>query len=130
MENYSDSSDMVSLPWICTRLTAYNSGNEQWKVPMLTAEVVFRYPIVGRVIFQQPRHDPSSDTTVIVEYMIHADGTSQNNTEKHRWMIHEFPPGRDFYNWSGRCLSAGKTYNPFKVWFTLIHLLLNNKLVL
>lgn len=32
-----------------------------------------------------------------------------------RWMIHDNPPGKDFYNWTSRCLSAGSPYNPYKV---------------
>lgn len=32
-----------------------------------------------------------------------------------RWMVHENPPGKDYYNWTGRCLSAGTPYNPHKV---------------
>lgn len=32
-----------------------------------------------------------------------------------RWMVHDNPPGKDFYNWTGRCLSAGSPYNPHKV---------------
>lgn len=30
-------------------------------------------------------------------------------------MIHDNPPGKDFYNWTARCLSAGRPYNPYKI---------------
>lgn len=30
-------------------------------------------------------------------------------------MIHDNPPGKDYYNWTGRCLSTGEPYNPYKV---------------
>lgn len=30
-------------------------------------------------------------------------------------MIHDNPPGRDYYNWTARCLSAGNPYNPHKI---------------
>ncbi|RVE49906.1 hypothetical protein evm_005499 [Chilo suppressalis] len=43
---------------------------------------------------------------------IHADGANVNNTFEHRWAIHERAPGKDFYNWTGRCLSAGGVYEP------------------
>lgn len=33
-------------------------------------------------------------------------------------MVHDNPPGKDYYNWTGRCLSAGAPYNPHKVMIT------------
>jgi len=51
---------------------------------MHTAEVVFRYPIVGRILFRQPRNDPEMDTTIIIEHLVHADGNAINNTADHR----------------------------------------------
>ncbi|GLH08747.1 Uncharacterized protein GBIM_13929 [Gryllus bimaculatus] len=103
------------VPWFCGDLIQYLSSNKNWKMPMFTASVVFRYPTVGRIIFRQPRDQPWTDTTIIIESLVHGDGTNLNNTEDHRWLIHEFPPGKDFYNWTGRCLSAGTPYNPYKV---------------
>lgn len=43
---------------------------------------------------------------------VHADGSNVNNTFEHRWAVHEQPPGKDYYNWTGRCLSAGKMFDP------------------
>lgn len=82
---------------------------------MSTAGVVFRYPTVGRIIFRQARDQPWTDTTVIIETLVHGDGTSLNNTADHRWAVHVEPRGKDYYNWTGRCLSAGEIYNPYKV---------------
>jgi len=50
---------------------------------MYTAEVVFRYPIVGRILFRQPKDDPEMDTTIIIEHLVYADGNA-NNTADHR----------------------------------------------
>lgn len=36
-------------------------------------------------------------------------------------MIHDLPPGKDYYNWTGRCLSAGAPYNPYKIEWDLDH---------
>lgn len=44
---------------------------------------------------------------------VHADGSNVNNTHEHRWAVHENPPGKDFYNWTARCLSAGRVYEPY-----------------
>lgn len=55
------------------------------------------------------------DTTVMLEYLVHADGAQLNNSADHRWAIHDTPPGKDFYDWQNRCISAGNVYNPFKV---------------
>ncbi|KAK6633156.1 hypothetical protein RUM43_012900 [Polyplax serrata] len=105
-----------NIPWVCGTLLRYKSSSfNSQAVQMSTASVVFRYPIVSSIIFRQPRDQPWMDTTVLIEYMIHADGTTMNNTFEHRWSINENPPGKDFYNWTGRCLSAGGIYNPFKI---------------
>jgi Copper/zinc superoxide dismutase (SODC) len=86
-----------------------------YQVQMQTYQVLFRYPIVGKILFRQPKEQPWQDTTVIVEYLIHADGSSINNTADHRWSIHVHPPDKDFYSWQNRCISAGEIYNPYKV---------------
>ncbi|XP_025833804.1 uncharacterized protein LOC108743229 [Agrilus planipennis] len=113
---YYTSSDIQAEPWICGSIALYEQ-NMKYQKQIFTAEVTFRYPIVGRILFRQPRDEPWTDTTVMVEYLIHADGSSFNNSADHRWAIHENPHGKDFYNWSGRCLSAGAIYNPYKVDF-------------
>ncbi|KAJ9574059.1 hypothetical protein L9F63_008585 [Diploptera punctata] len=101
-------------PWICGALARYTSVTNGWKVGITTAGVVFRYPTVGRIIFRQPRDQPWADTTVMVEMLVHSDGTSLNNTADHRWAIHVSPEGKDYYNWTGRCLSTGDVFNPYK----------------
>lgn len=100
--------------WTCGTVTLYQE-NRRYQMPMITAEVLFRYPLVGRILFRQPRDDPKLDTTIIVEYLIHADGSTLNSSESHRWAIHHDAPGKDFYNWTGRCLSTHQVYNPYKV---------------
>lgn len=102
----------------CATLGLYQP-NKRYQTPMFTAQVLFRYPIVGRILFRQPKDDPLADTTIITEYLIHADGSTMNTSEAHRWAIHHEPPGKDFYNWTGRCLSAAHVYNPFKVTFNM-----------
>lgn len=52
---------------------------------------------------------------MLFEYLIQADGSSQNSSYDHRWAIHSNPPGKDFYDWQQRCVSAGAVFNPFKV---------------
>ncbi|XP_045506507.1 uncharacterized protein LOC123702765 isoform X2 [Colias croceus] len=99
---------------LCATIHSYEYGTD-YQTQMSSAQVVFRYPIVSRVIFRQPLEMPWEDTTVIVESMIHADGANVNNTHEHRWAIHEHPPGKDYYNWTARCLSAGKMYDPHGV---------------
>ncbi|KOB69158.1 Superoxide dismutase (Cu-Zn), partial [Operophtera brumata] len=93
-----------------TQRAASRTGSRE--IPMSSALVIFRYPVVGRVIFRQPQDRPWEDTTVIIESMVHADGSNLNNTHEHRWAIHENPPGGDYYNWTGRCLSAGGVFEP------------------
>ncbi|CAH2230559.1 jg8887 [Pararge aegeria aegeria] len=92
---------------ICATILSYEYGTE-YQTQMSTAQVTFRYPLVGRAILRQPLERPWEDTTIIIESMVHADGASINNTFEHRWAIHENPPGKDYYNWTARCLSAGK----------------------
>ncbi|XP_011873780.1 PREDICTED: uncharacterized protein LOC105565305 [Vollenhovia emeryi] len=111
---YNETDKTGMTPWVCGAFTPYTPHTD-WQMPMYTAEVVFRYPIVGRILFRQPRDDPEMDTTIIIEHLVHADGNAINNTADHRWMIHDNPPGKDFYNWTSRCVSAGSPYNPYKV---------------
>ncbi|XP_072936452.1 uncharacterized protein Rsod isoform X1 [Epargyreus clarus] len=96
---------------LCGTILQYEPGTE-YQTPMMSAEVILRYPLVGRVIFRQPLDRPWEDTTIIIESMVHADGASVNNTFEHRWSLNEHPPGRDFYNWTARCLSAGRLLEP------------------
>ncbi|KAJ4431919.1 hypothetical protein ANN_20526 [Periplaneta americana] len=116
--NSADTAVSVNVsdtPWICSTLSRYTAVERGWKIPIFTASIVFRYPTVGRIIFRQARDQPWTDTTVIVETLVHGDGTSLNNTADHRWAVHVEPRGTDYYNWTGRCLSAGPIYNPYKV---------------
>ncbi|KAF5278486.1 hypothetical protein FQA39_LY05975 [Lamprigera yunnana] len=103
-------------PWICGAIVLYEP-NFKYQKQIFTAEVLIRYPIVSRILFRQARDEPWADTTVLLEYLIHADGSQINSTHEHQWAIHELPPGKDFYNWTARCVSCGSVYNPFKVDF-------------
>ncbi|KAJ8709474.1 hypothetical protein PYW08_009478 [Mythimna loreyi] len=96
---------------VCGTILQYESDTE-YQTPMFSAQVVFRYPLVGRVVFRQPQDKPWEDTTIIIESMVHADGANVNNTRDHRWAIHEHAPGADYYNWTARCLSAGRVFTP------------------
>ncbi|XP_054261582.1 uncharacterized protein LOC128985759 [Macrosteles quadrilineatus] len=105
----------IEEPWVCSTLTRFTRHNT--KVPMATAEAIFRYPLAGRVIFRQPKEDWTSDTVVMVEQLVHADGTSLKTTQDHRWGVSMEPPGKDFYDWQNRCVSAGLPYDGFLVYF-------------
>ncbi|XP_034664777.1 uncharacterized protein LOC117899105 isoform X1 [Drosophila subobscura] len=112
--NRTDVQNITKSIWGCSSLSQY-LRNGIYQQPMFTAQVLFRYPVVGRVIFRQPAEQPWQDTTVLIEYLIQADGSTQNTTFDHRWAIHSSAPGKDFYDWQQRCLSAGGVHNPFKV---------------
>nr|XP_023029851.1 uncharacterized protein LOC111517802 [Leptinotarsa decemlineata] len=109
-------SEIIAEPWICGGITLYEP-NFEYQKQIFTAQVIFRYPTVGRLLMRQAKDEPWSDTTVLIEYLVHADGAALNNSAEHRWAIHDLPPGKDFYNWTGRCLSSGPVYNPYKVDF-------------
>ncbi|XP_063389539.1 uncharacterized protein LOC134675251 [Cydia fagiglandana] len=98
-------------PSVCGSVVPYESDSG-YQTPMTTAEAVFRYPLVGRVLFRQPQERPWEDTTIIIESLIHADGANVNDTFGHRWALHERAPGADWYNWSRRCESAGNEWEP------------------
>ncbi|GAB0087396.1 uncharacterized protein DMENIID0001_016930 [Sergentomyia squamirostris] len=115
--NRSQPNNITEDVWTCGFLTYYHPMRDKAPLPMTTAEILFRYPIVGRVLLRQPQDEPLEDTAIIFEYLIHADGSALNNTMGHRWAIHDEPPGKDFYNWTGRCLSTEEVYNPYKVNF-------------
>ncbi|KAG0723410.1 Superoxide dismutase [Cu-Zn] [Chionoecetes opilio] len=92
--------------WVCANLRPMT--------PQIRAAVTFRYPLVGEIVFEQEADEPLSDTSVLVTYLVYSDG-SRNTTGDHRWYVHRDPPGRDFYNWTMRCVSAGARFNPYKV---------------
>lgn len=46
----------------------FHQENRRYQTQMITAQVLFRYPIVGCILFRQPRDDSSLETTIIVEY--------------------------------------------------------------
>ncbi|XP_037950401.1 uncharacterized protein LOC119681315 [Teleopsis dalmanni] len=112
--NRTNIENITESIWSCSTITQYQKNNIYQK-PMFTAQVLFRYPIVGRVLFRQPAEESWQDTTILFEYLIHADGSTQNNTFSHRWAIHSSAPGKDFYDWQNRCISAGNIFNPYKV---------------
>ncbi|XP_012281553.1 uncharacterized protein LOC105700357 [Orussus abietinus] len=114
LHKYNETDNKGVIPWVCG-FFAHHLPNNAGQISMTTLEVVFRYPIIGRIIFRQAKHERLMDTTVIVENLVHADGSAVNNSAGHRWMIHDDPPGKDYYNWTGRCLSAGGPYDPYKV---------------
>ncbi|XP_015118809.1 uncharacterized protein LOC107042324 [Diachasma alloeum] len=114
LHKYNETDNKGIIPWICSTISQHLSQTAG-QMPMLTAQAVFKYPLVGRILFRQPQNEPESDTAIIIENLIHADGSALNNSAEHRWMIHNNPPGKDYYNWTARCLSAGAPYNPHKI---------------
>ncbi|XP_055533520.1 uncharacterized protein LOC129723361 [Wyeomyia smithii] len=114
--NRTNPSNIGHIPWACGPVTLYEM-NRPYQIPIITAQVLFRYPIVGRIVFRQVRDEFWSDTAIIFEYLIHADGANVNNTADHRWGITFDAPGKDFYDWQNRCVSAGAIYNPQKASF-------------
>ena len=51
---------------------------------------------------------------VYVEGLVYTDG-SKNDSDSHAWHVHNEIPGKDFFNWTGRCLSAGGHFNPYRI---------------
>jgi Cu/Zn superoxide dismutase len=97
----------VPLRWVCANIELEGADT-------LTAVVTFVYPVAGRIFFRQDQSSPLADTTVYVEGLLYSDG-SRNATDGHKWHVHEDVPGKDFFNWTGRCLSAGKHFNPYQI---------------
>ena len=92
--------------WLC--------GNLRNTKPVIRAAVVFRYPIIGEILMEQEENDPLADTTLFVGPLIYSDG-NHNTTGDHEFRVHLDPPGKDYFNWTGRCISAGPRYNPYQV---------------
>lgn len=103
------------VPWLCGLLSPFAGVNSNVRLPVTTAEVLFQYPISGRIIFKQLTDHEYADTAIIVESLIYSDGSIDKDTSHHNWTININPPGKDFYSWQNRCLSADTVFNPFKV---------------
>lgn len=101
--------------WICTTLLPFTDPSSQTKIAFLTADVIYRYPLVGRIVFRQLIDVGATETIIIIESLVHADGTTLQNSNEHRWSINTQAPGKDFYDWRDRCKSAGPIYDPHKV---------------
>jgi len=93
--------------WVCANVELAGPNTE-----MMTAVAEFTYPVAGRVIFRQDISDPLADTAIYVEGLLYSDG-SKNSSDGHKWHVHNDIPGKDFFNWTGRCNSAGNHYNPY-----------------
>ena len=97
----------VPSRWVCANIELEHR-------PMMTAVATFTYPVGGRVMFRQEMDNPLGDTSVFVEGLVYTDGT-KNYTADHRWHVHTDIPGKDYFNWTGRCLSAGSHFNPYRI---------------
>lgn len=91
--------------WIC--------ANIGYPERTIVAKATFYFPVIGQIVFRQQEKDPISDTTVHGNLQ-YAD-SAMNTTHNHIWRVHLHETGRDFYNWTKRCLSAGEAYNPFAI---------------
>ena len=98
----------VPHQWVCANI---EPEREQG---LLTAVATFTYPVGGRVVFRQEKDAPLSDTMVYVEGLLYTDG-SKERTDSHAWHVHMQVPGKDFFNWTGCCKSAGEQFNPYRV---------------
>lgn len=66
---------------------------------------------MGKIKFVQPQEQHWEDTTILIEYLIHADGATVNSTFDHSIAIHERAPNKDFYDWQNRCVSTGNIFD-------------------
>eukprot|EP00095_Tigriopus_kingsejongensis_P007890 snap_masked-scaffold720_size106930-processed-gene-0.10 protein:Tk07890 transcript:snap_masked-scaffold720_size106930-processed-gene-0.10-mRNA-1 annotation:"hypothetical protein L798_15715" len=97
----------IPLRWTCANVDLVDRE-------LITAVATYTYPIAGRIIFRQEMDDPFADTQIFVESLVYSDGT-KNDTDDHRWHVHTAIPGKDYFNWTGRCLSAKGHFNPYLV---------------
>lgn len=79
--------------------------------PTLVGKATFHYPVSGRIYLRQDASDAQSETAVLVKF----DPYGFNETTQYKLQVHERRPGRDFYNWTARCVSAGDLFDPLKV---------------
>jgi len=94
--------------WVCANIELQGARE------IRTAVATFTYPVGGNIVFQQDVANPLADTSIYVEGLVYTDGT-RNNTDSHPWHVHNDIPGKDFFNWTGRCVSAGDHYNPYDI---------------
>ncbi|GFR93170.1 superoxide dismutase [Cu-Zn], partial [Elysia marginata] len=95
--------DATSSRWVCV--------NIEPQYPVVAAQALFLYPVIGRVMFMQERGRPESDTSVFAT-LDYIDETP--DTKDHKWMVGSTPLGDDMLevDLKSRCVSAGSLYNP------------------
>ncbi|XP_050049354.2 uncharacterized protein [Dermacentor andersoni] len=79
--------------------------------PTVVGKATFHFPVSGQVFLRQDANDHQSETAVLVKF----DPYGFNDTTQYKLQVHERRPGRDFYNWTARCVSAGDVFDPLKV---------------
>lgn len=112
---FSNTHSGIEEPWLCEILVPVAHVKSNIKLPMVTAEVIFQYPVAGRIVFRQLANQEYSDTIIIVESLLYSDGSVEADSFHHNWTINEMPPTKDYYSWENRCYSSGPVFNPFKV---------------
>ncbi|KAL4232370.1 hypothetical protein ACF0H5_009938 [Mactra antiquata] len=93
--------------WICS--TIRQAGN----VEMKTAYVRFTFPVIGYMVFKQPKDMWYMDTQIYVE--LDYGSSSSSATINHNWHVHQVPVGNDMLGTSQRCQSVQGHYNPYSV---------------
>ncbi|BFY97587.1 hypothetical protein BsWGS_00626 [Bradybaena similaris] len=92
--------DATASRWVCSNIWPVKSA--------MVAIAVFKYPVIGEVIFMNL--DSYSETTVFTR-LDYNDGRPP--TKNHMWAIKTNPVSNDMLSDdTTRCLSTGSTYNP------------------
>lgn len=93
--------------WICTTISPDDS------VLMETAYAKFTYPVIGYMVFRQPKDMWFAETQIYVE--LDYATTFSSRTVDHNWHVHVQPVGDDELLQTNRCQSVTGHYNPYAV---------------
>lgn len=93
--------------WICASIWPTDD------IPMITAYARFTYPVIGYMVFRQPKGNWFAETQIYVEVDYATTFTSR--TVNHNWHVHVDPVGDDMLSQTGRCQSVAGHYNPYAV---------------
>ena len=92
--------------WVCS--------NVQYTGTMKIASIMFTYPVIGYIIFKQPKNNWYNTETQVYVELNYGDGT-QSQTVNHKWHVHQYKVGNDSDANSDRCMSVSGHYNPYGV---------------
>ncbi|XP_055867441.1 uncharacterized protein LOC106052162 isoform X1 [Biomphalaria glabrata] len=95
--------DPAGSRWVC--------ANVRPLYPVVTAKAIFKYPVIGQILFMQEMEEPDTETSTFIK-LDYNDGRA--GTQGHLWKIYSHPVASSLSISPQSCNSTGTNYDPFE----------------